>query len=291
MAVVALLAAACGERAERPDTVDTVSVGGSPAPAGDTTSVDTARFEGTTARTTRDAGDAAVATLREVRTAARAGGFERIVFEFDARVPGYTIEYQERPAECGSGAPASIAGAASLVVQLRPAQAHEAQGEQQVSSISRRDVQPGYDAVRQLKVTCDFEATVTWTIGIDARRPYRVLTLEDPPRLVVDVQSGVAKPSGSASPEATVSPTSAAPGTTLNVRASGLPANSLVEIGVGPPESEFRVTDTARTDASGSVSTTIRVPEWVSSGREYVVAVVTPDYRQKAISNRFRIGG
>jgi hypothetical protein len=157
--------------------------------APDANARDTAAFDGTLGRTNHDAGDAPVATLTEVRTAARAGGFDRLVFEFDGRVPGYTIEYSARPAECGSGRPAEVSGNAFLVIDLRPAQAHEARGEQQISSIAERDLRLGYDAVRHLLLICDFEATVAWAAGIDKRRPYRAFVLDNPPRLVVDVRT------------------------------------------------------------------------------------------------------
>jgi len=32
-----------------------------------------------------------------------------------------------------------------------------------------------------------FESTVKWAIGVDRRRPFRVITLRSPPRVVIDV--------------------------------------------------------------------------------------------------------
>lgn len=45
---------------------------------------------------------------------------------------------------------------------------------------------PG-EAVQQVKLTCDFEGELTWALGVGGQRPFRVTTLADPPRLVVDV--------------------------------------------------------------------------------------------------------
>jgi len=32
----------------------------------------------------------------------------------------------------------------------------------------------------------DFEAVMVWAVGLDAVRPYRVMLLDAPPRLVID---------------------------------------------------------------------------------------------------------
>ena len=126
-----------------------------------------------------------VATLRSVRTAAHEG-FVRVVFEFDERVPGYHLEYVDRPVrQCGSGEPVPVAGDAWLAVRLRPSNAHTGGGAPTVAERDRRlDLAP----LRQLLLTCDFEADVTWVLGLDTPARYRIVELAGPPRLVVDVQ-------------------------------------------------------------------------------------------------------
>ena len=146
------------------------------------TPVRTETFSGTTAATEKQRADAPVAVLREVR-AARQEGFDRVVFELDG-MPGYRIGYQDRPVQCGSGEPVEVAGTAWLQVQLLPAQAHTEAGEPTVRERERRLDLP---VVKEIESTCDFEADVTWVLGLAARRPYRVQELASPPRLVVDV--------------------------------------------------------------------------------------------------------
>ena len=41
---------------------------------------------------------------------------------------------------------------------------------------------------REIRATCDFEGEVVWVIGLAARKEFRILELEEPPRLVIDVE-------------------------------------------------------------------------------------------------------
>jgi hypothetical protein len=108
-----------------------------------------------------------------------------VVFEFEgSAVPGYRIGYQDRPVQCGSGEPVEVAGGAWLQVQLLPAQAHTEAGEPTVQQRERHLALP---VLKELESTCDFEADVTWVLGLASRRPYRVQELASPARLVVDV--------------------------------------------------------------------------------------------------------
>ena len=146
------------------------------------TPVRTESFSGTTAATEKQRADAPVAVLREVR-AAEQQGFDRVVFELDG-MPGYRIGYQDRPVQCGSGEPVEVAGAARLQVQLLPAQAHTEAGE---PTVRERERHLDLPVLKELESTCDFEADVTWVLGLSSRRPYRVQELASPARLVVDV--------------------------------------------------------------------------------------------------------
>ncbi|CAN5787857.1 hypothetical protein BH20GEM3_BH20GEM3_00040 [soil metagenome] len=129
---------------------------------------------------------AGVATLREVRVGQHRG-FDRTVWEFEgARVPGYRIEYIDRPVrQCGSGHAVPLAGQGWLAVQLSPARAHDDRGQ---ATVRRRGWAPRMRVLRELKLTCDFEAEVVWTLGVASPNRYRVLELTRPARLVVDVR-------------------------------------------------------------------------------------------------------
>ncbi len=148
------------------------------------TPVRTESFSGTTEATEKQRADAPVAVLREVRAAGQEG-FDRVVFEFEGgAVPGYRIGYHDQPVQCGSGEPVEVAGGAWLQVQLLPAQAHTEEGEPTVQQRERHLALP---VLKELESTCDFEADVTWVLGLAARRPYWVQELASPARLVVDV--------------------------------------------------------------------------------------------------------
>jgi hypothetical protein len=43
--------------------------------------------------------------------------------------------------------------------------------------------------VREVVRTGDFEAVLSWAVGLDDRVDFRVLTLDGPPRLVVDFRN------------------------------------------------------------------------------------------------------
>ena len=45
-------------------------------------------------------------------------------------------------------------------------------------------------SIVELVRTGDFDAVLTWNAGLDAEAPFAVGTLQDPPRLVIDVRAG-----------------------------------------------------------------------------------------------------
>ncbi len=127
------------------------------------------------------------AVLRDVR-AARQEGFDRVVFEFEgSAVPGYRVGYVESAVQCGSGEPVEVAGAALLQVRLDPAQAHTEAGE---ATVSERERRPGLAVLQEMESICDFEADVTWVLGLAERNRFRVQELSGPSRLVVDIEHG-----------------------------------------------------------------------------------------------------
>ena len=124
------------------------------------------------------------ATLHAVR-AARAEGYDRVVFEFRDRVPGYHLEYIDKPVvDCGAGDVKPIEGDAWLEARFYPAAAHTEAGE---PTVAERELRPALRTVREIERTCDFEAVVTWVIGTASPNRYRAFELGSPPRLVVDV--------------------------------------------------------------------------------------------------------
>ncbi len=128
----------------------------------------------------------AVAILRDVRSA-RHSSYDRVVFEFNGKeMPSYRIEYIDKPVRaCGSGDVVPFVGDGWLEVRFSDAQAHTPEGE---PTIKDRTRSPNLPVVKDLKITCDFEAEVTWVLGVSSPNRYRVLELSNPTRLVIDIK-------------------------------------------------------------------------------------------------------
>lgn len=120
-------------------------------------------------------------------------GFDRVVFEFRNEVPGYRVEYVDPPLhEDGSGARVEVAGGAFVLVRMEPASGFDFTGEgEQVYRGPRRiaGADAGTSIVREVVRTGDFEAVLSWAVGVEERVDFRVLRLAGPPRLVVDFRN------------------------------------------------------------------------------------------------------
>ncbi|HEY6560974.1 MAG TPA: hypothetical protein VI072_27045 [Polyangiaceae bacterium] len=144
-----------------------------------------ADFRGTAGIITKQRDTQAPSRLVDVRSA-RHDGFDRVVFEFDGLVPGYHLEYVDKPVRrCGSGDPTTLAGDGWLEVRMTPVDAHDTEGK---ALIAVRERQTAHAVLKELEQTCDFEAHVTWVLGVASPNHFRVLELPSPARLVVDVK-------------------------------------------------------------------------------------------------------
>ena len=139
------------------------------------------------------AGAQSAPTLTDVRAGGHTG-FDRVVFEFKGAVPEHRVRYVDQLVQDGSGRPVSVAGAADLEVVFHGANAHEQDG---TPTISPRRFSTGLTAVKEVAQIGDFEAVVTYGIGVDRKRPLKVSTLSNPSRLVIDVSTaGAGRPPG-----------------------------------------------------------------------------------------------
>lgn len=195
--VLLAAAAACGgdadESAERvdpspppssPAAADTTPTADTAPAAADAAPSDSIPWETPPLRRVPDGSQRGVALLTGVRTG-RHDGYDRIVFEFAEHIPEYTIRYVQDPVACGSGEPVDAGARAALEVDLRPAAAHDDEGR---PTFGERRRLPGLPTLRTARITCDFEAIVTWVLGLDVRSDVRALELSSPPRLVVDLR-------------------------------------------------------------------------------------------------------
>jgi hypothetical protein len=120
---------------------------------------------------------------------------DRVVFAFRddaARAPGFRVAYEPAATalvEDGSGAHVDAAGPAYLVLRLEPAATAVATGEDVTFTYTgpRRLRPDGARFVRDVVKSGDFEAVVSWVIGLPEERPFTVSTASSPPRLILDV--------------------------------------------------------------------------------------------------------
>lgn len=143
-------------------------------------------FEGTAGITDKPNKITRAAVLRQVRIAPHTD-FDRMVFEFDGNeLPGYHVEYIDKPVrQCGSGNVVELKGDGWLEIRFMPAQAHDENGQ---LTVENRWLTPNYKIFKEIKLTCDFEADVTWVIGAASPNEYRVIELKNPARMAVDIK-------------------------------------------------------------------------------------------------------
>jgi hypothetical protein len=115
---------------------------------------------------------------------------DRAAFTFRGAVPGYTVSYEPESTakvEDASGRHLEIAGTDFLVVRLMDVMTAEISGEDVTPTYTGPRRIPGDKTrfVREVVKTGDFEAMVTWVIGIEGKRPFTVTTSGS--RLVIDV--------------------------------------------------------------------------------------------------------
>jgi hypothetical protein len=121
-------------------------------------------------------------------------GYDRVVFQFRKDLPGYRIEYVQPPLkEDGSGKPVAVRGAAVVVVRMEPASGFDlntAEGVPTYKGPKRIDGSgAGTSVVQELVRTGDFEAVLSWAIGLSDKVDFRVSTATSPSRLIVDFRN------------------------------------------------------------------------------------------------------
>jgi hypothetical protein len=128
-----------------------------------------------------------IAILRDVRLGVHPeeGGWDRIVFEFAGALPPGSIAYVAAVDACGSGQPVTVKGSAVMLVRFNQATAHTEAGQPTIPSPTIAG--PG-DTILEARRTCDFEGEVAWALGIKGRQRFKVTSLANPPRVVIDIK-------------------------------------------------------------------------------------------------------
>lgn len=130
------------------------------------------------------------AFLTDVRVA-RQNDFDRIVWEFDDHAPEFLAQFVDPPIlERPSDQPLDVAGGAFLEITMARATGFDLSGPDVVETYPGPDRvgAPGTHTVTEVVRSQDFEEFMTWTVGLDERTEYSVVTLENPYRVVMDVR-------------------------------------------------------------------------------------------------------
>lgn len=112
-------------------------------------------------------------------TAVRAGHhecYDRLVFDVNGAAPGYSVRYVNTVFAEGTGNPLPVTGGAKLELVIRS-----------LSDTNRMPSVAGFTTFRSVVYGGSFEGQTTVGLGVRARLPFRVFTLTNPSRVVVDV--------------------------------------------------------------------------------------------------------
>ena len=119
--------------------------------------------------------------------------FDRVVFTLTGPAAGYRVEYVDQVFQDGSGAVLPVPGGARLLVNVNHSAYDDAGNPtivptptagQQIADVN------GYRTLRSVVYGSSFEGATTFGVGVRARLPFRVFTLDGPgagSRIVVDV--------------------------------------------------------------------------------------------------------
>lgn len=111
-------------------------------------------------------------------------GVDRLVFEFRNGLPPTRIaEYVPKLIADGSGHTVPVPGSAKLALRFFDARGHNDQGGSTYGAARRTYALPG---VIQVVNTGDWEATLSFGVGLAKKVPFRMYTLTKPSRVVVD---------------------------------------------------------------------------------------------------------
>jgi len=131
---------------------------------------------------------APTAQLKAVRDTTE-NGLEKVEFEFDGGVPGYSVGYVNRPVqEDGSGKDVPVQGDNVLEMHMEHASGVNLAGGQVTHTYTGpKRMSPGGPAVAELVQAGDFEGVLRWVAGTHGKPAFAVTTLTNPSRVVDDI--------------------------------------------------------------------------------------------------------
>lgn len=156
------------------------------------TTTTVAPFEGDTTPKSGAIQGTPTGLLTDVRFAQREEGFTRIVFDFQGTdgIPGYEVGYEPGPFRNMAEVEVPVTGSVFLSVRMFPASRVDLSVDPYVLTYTGPERLGILGSnIREIVFLEDFEANMIWIVGLDARKPFRVGTLTDPPRIFIDIES------------------------------------------------------------------------------------------------------
>jgi hypothetical protein len=134
--------------------------------------------------------DMSSANVTNVRTGQQPC-YDRLVIDMSGKVAGYSVQYVPVVVQDGTGFEIPMAGGAQLQVVVT-APSYNQNGHVTYAPVFKEEVSnvSGYQTFRQVAWAGSFEGYTSLGLGVRARLPFRVFTLDGPDggsRLVVDV--------------------------------------------------------------------------------------------------------
>ena len=108
-------------------------------------------------------------------------GYDRIVFEIEGGLPGYSARYVDEVRADPSDRPLSVPGKRHLLIMFTPMRAHRDDGAPTVTGVHR----VGLPMLTSYAVAGDFEGRVSVALGVAGRTGFRIGEL--PGRVYIDV--------------------------------------------------------------------------------------------------------
>jgi hypothetical protein len=110
-------------------------------------------------------------------------GYDRVVFTFSGGIPGYTVGYVNQVVSDPKGDVVPLTGQAFLHIVFQPSTGYQ-------TYTGPSTITASYPTLLQVRAAGDFESYLSFGIGLSQRAGFRVFTLTQPDRVVIDVAHG-----------------------------------------------------------------------------------------------------
>jgi hypothetical protein len=128
----------------------------------------------------------AIANIVDIRVGEHEG-YDRLVFEFEQGIPEFTLARSEPPfTRDGSGDPMQVDGASFLTLVMRGGTKQTDEGTSSYQGPTA--FHAAFDALVHAAEGGDFERQSTWHLGLSHEACVHAFTLDDPPRLGIDIE-------------------------------------------------------------------------------------------------------